>query len=400
MFSGFTVLLLSTIFIFIKLSAQESNNTTNFTSVGAVNEEANATLPAVTSTVALVISEGVTGIGTSYAAAAVTSTVPEIRRKWRITICAMLRDEIPYLLEWIEFHRLQGVDHFVFYDDGSLDDTFLVPLLYKAHGLPDLVEIFPANFNRQNRPTSHDYHDYIGAQTQALQHCNVRLINKTHWVLANDVDEFVFSTTHESVWEFLESHKNLTSPAPGNGTRLVSSFHAQAIRFGTSGFVNDINGSIEADWATGTVAAKLEPINGSTPLIIVENHARAPHRDIDKDFQLRYNNVCANFSHESSCAHNNGKSIWIPERCHLAGVHWCENLTGELYWADVKDLRMNHLTIRSVEHVRNLIPFLRPWKEKLLGLLDTQWFSSLEDQSIQKFVQKVRKNLEILTKPS
>lgn len=29
-----------------------------------------------------------------------------------LAVCAIFRDEAPYLAEWIEFHRLVGVEHF------------------------------------------------------------------------------------------------------------------------------------------------------------------------------------------------------------------------------------------------------------------------------------------------
>jgi hypothetical protein len=40
-----------------------------------------------------------------------------------IAICAIFKDEARYILEWIAFHRVVGVDHFVLYDNGSKDDT-------------------------------------------------------------------------------------------------------------------------------------------------------------------------------------------------------------------------------------------------------------------------------------
>jgi O-antigen biosynthesis protein len=39
----------------------------------------------------------------------------------RIAICAIFRDEAPYLLEWLAFHDMIGVDQFYLYDNGSSD---------------------------------------------------------------------------------------------------------------------------------------------------------------------------------------------------------------------------------------------------------------------------------------
>src|SRR3954467_5375423 len=39
----------------------------------------------------------------------------------KIAVCAIFKDEAPYLLEWLAFHKLVGVDLFVLYDNGSSD---------------------------------------------------------------------------------------------------------------------------------------------------------------------------------------------------------------------------------------------------------------------------------------
>ncbi|HET7879957.1 MAG TPA: glycosyltransferase family 92 protein, partial [Acetobacteraceae bacterium] len=39
----------------------------------------------------------------------------------RMAVCAIFKDEAAYLLEWIAFHSMIGVDHFVLYENGSTD---------------------------------------------------------------------------------------------------------------------------------------------------------------------------------------------------------------------------------------------------------------------------------------
>ena len=48
-----------------------------------------------------------------------------------LALCAIVRDEGPYLAEWIAFHRLVGVERFHLYDNGSTDETMavLAPLI-------------------------------------------------------------------------------------------------------------------------------------------------------------------------------------------------------------------------------------------------------------------------------
>jgi len=44
------------------------------------------------------------------------------------SICCIIRDEGSYLVEWIEYSRMMGVEHFFFYDHASTDETRQVRL--------------------------------------------------------------------------------------------------------------------------------------------------------------------------------------------------------------------------------------------------------------------------------
>ena len=49
-----------------------------------------------------------------------------------VAACARVRNEGPYLREWLEFHRLVGVTAFYVFDDASTDDTRAVLAPYVA----------------------------------------------------------------------------------------------------------------------------------------------------------------------------------------------------------------------------------------------------------------------------
>ena len=42
--------------------------------------------------------------------------------KIKLAVCAVFENEAPYLPEWLAYHHLAGVGHFVLYDNGSTDD--------------------------------------------------------------------------------------------------------------------------------------------------------------------------------------------------------------------------------------------------------------------------------------
>jgi hypothetical protein len=69
------------------------------------------------------------------------------------SVVAIVRDEGPYLAEWVAFHRLQGFDRFLIYDNESSDDG---PELAESLGCevlswPGEVQQLPAYHDALNR---------------------------------------------------------------------------------------------------------------------------------------------------------------------------------------------------------------------------------------------------------
>jgi hypothetical protein len=107
-----------------------------------------------------------------------------------LAACAIYRDEGPYLREWVEFHRLVGIERFFLYDNGSSDDHLEVLGPYLACGM---VELRPW----QGLPTQHDAYD----------DCLERQRSRCRWIAFLDLDEFVFSPTGEPLPEILTDYE-------------------------------------------------------------------------------------------------------------------------------------------------------------------------------------------------
>lgn len=108
-----------------------------------------------------------------------------------LTTCAIIENEAPNLKEWLEFHKLMGVEKFLLYDNGSTDQTREVLLPYLKTGM---VEIIPwGNFLQ-------------GANHQhlAYAHACVHLAHKTTWLAFIDADEFLFSPQGSTISEILK----------------------------------------------------------------------------------------------------------------------------------------------------------------------------------------------------
>ena len=58
-----------------------------------------------------------------------------------LAVVSILKNEAPYLKEWLDYHLAAGVDHFYLYDNDSPDNQSEVVAPYVAAGL---VDYFPA----------------------------------------------------------------------------------------------------------------------------------------------------------------------------------------------------------------------------------------------------------------
>lgn len=94
-----------------------------------------------------------------------------------LAICAVVRNEAPYLLEWIAWHRLVGVSHFVLFDNDSDDATTDLLALLARQGVVDHVR-WPGLKHQ-------------GVQIPAYMAGLGRLGSVCRWVAFIDADEFL-----------------------------------------------------------------------------------------------------------------------------------------------------------------------------------------------------------------
>ena len=111
----------------------------------------------------------------------------------QLTVCTLTHEESRYLPEWIEFHRLQGADHFVVYDDGSAAPARNLKR-YIADGL---VELHVVNSTHEPACASHpedpSFYKLYDCQRALFQRCIAAHARRTRWLGVFDVDEFLFA---------------------------------------------------------------------------------------------------------------------------------------------------------------------------------------------------------------
>jgi glycosyltransferase involved in cell wall biosynthesis len=96
-----------------------------------------------------------------------------------LSICAIFKDEAPYLAEWIEFHRLVGVQRFLLYDNGSSDGGREIVEPWVHTGAVSVVDC--------SVPLAE------GGQSWAYADALRRARGHTRWLAFIDLDEFLFS---------------------------------------------------------------------------------------------------------------------------------------------------------------------------------------------------------------
>jgi hypothetical protein len=115
-----------------------------------------------------------------------------------LSICSIYRDHAEYLREWIEFHRLAGVERFFLYDNESKDDHRKVLAPYVERGTVEIHDWpSPASVER-GVPWG-----IIGAFNDCLE----RHRSDSRWVAFIDIDEFLFSPTGKALPEVLAGYE-------------------------------------------------------------------------------------------------------------------------------------------------------------------------------------------------
>jgi hypothetical protein len=158
-------------------------------------------------------------------------------RKQYLSVHSCLGYDEPYLREWIEFHRIVGVERFFLYvnRDPQAQRALLQP--YVQEGVVVLYD-WPG----------------IGMQFPAMEHCLARHREDSRWIAFIDTDEFLFSPEGISIPGVLTDYEEFA----GLGVNQFS--------FGTSGHAVKPDGLVienylhREDFDTTTIKSIINPM--------------------------------------------------------------------------------------------------------------------------------------------
>lgn len=261
-----------------------------------------------------------------------------------LSICAVYRDEAPYLREWVEFHRLVGVERFFLYDNNSGDDHRRALAPYVDDG----------------SVTIHDWPQWP-AQIQAYDDCLKRHRDDSRWTAFIDLDEFLFSPEGIPLPEVLREFEEF----PGVGVNWAV--------FGSSGHRDKPPGLVLESY----VRRSDDPgINRHVKSIVNPRRVRAfclPHF----------------FMYDQGLAvDERRRPITGPPFSHTDGVSF-------------ERMRLNHYAVKSEEEFRlklargpadSSIPKRDRFSETQLARMAGQ-YNDVEDRTIQMHLEELKEAL-------
>ena len=116
-------------------------------------------------------------------------------------LVAIFRGEDDYLVEWIEFHRMMGVDHFILYDNnmGRGSQVLLEP--YIENGVVTHITFPDIPGLRDGR-----HANTLSTQQMAYADFIKRFRHHFKYILQLDIDEFLFPKSHNSITDILNEY--------------------------------------------------------------------------------------------------------------------------------------------------------------------------------------------------
>lgn len=117
-------------------------------------------------------------------------------QKYYLSVCSLFRDEARFLKEWIEYHRLVGVEHFYLINHFSKDDYLSVLQPYIDQGI---VELFHWTIE------TYDQRDYTkNIQVPAYNKILREKRRENFWIAFIDNDEFIVPIETDTIPPFLK----------------------------------------------------------------------------------------------------------------------------------------------------------------------------------------------------
>ena len=119
------------------------------------------------------------------------TAAPSSHGRASFAVCAIAKNEAPYLSEWVAFHLLQGASEFIVFDNESTDSTKETLQRLAKHAPIRVMDWSGSDFHIMQRSA------YLSGARE--------LADRADWVAFIDIDEFLFSSKFRSLPDELDA---------------------------------------------------------------------------------------------------------------------------------------------------------------------------------------------------
>ena len=114
--------------------------------------------------------------------------------RYVVSVCAIFQNEAFYLREWIEYHRLIGVEHFYLFNNDSTDNYLEILTPYISEKIVEVID-WPSRDKKRS---------WMKDQIEAYNHCIKKTQNVSSWLALIDLDEFIVPVEKSTLVEYLK----------------------------------------------------------------------------------------------------------------------------------------------------------------------------------------------------
>jgi hypothetical protein len=125
-------------------------------------------------------------------------------KKYNLSVCAIIKNETKYLKEWIEFHRLIGVEHFYLYSSESIDLLRIMLKPYTQKGMVTLIHWLGCLGQiTEEQPEHWALSTQIPAYENAIK---FRAVKTTKWLALLNTDEYLVPIHSYTITDLLKQY--------------------------------------------------------------------------------------------------------------------------------------------------------------------------------------------------
>jgi hypothetical protein len=124
----------------------------------------------------------------------------------QLSICAIFKNEAPFLKEWIEYHKLVGVQHFYLYNNNSEDEYLEILKPYLQQNEVTLIN-WPNQKLEEWNGLSFPWVETT--QKTAYGHAFQIAKQTSEWIIPLDLDEFIIPVSTDTITEGLKKYQNM-----------------------------------------------------------------------------------------------------------------------------------------------------------------------------------------------